>query len=244
MGRINVNSNPSGASFTFNGSNNVYTTPYSLRFSKSQTYKITFSKSGYVSKTISYRGGSGDINVKLERVQKKSDQNPGQEDMVRVNINSDPAGASFTMKGSNNAYKTPLSMRFSRSLTYSLTFSKPGYVSKTISYRGGSGDIFVSLDQAKQQKSNPKKNNKNPVNKQKPDNTKRVIKISSNPNGAAFVIAGNPSVNFTPASMTFTKNKTYHITFTMPGYLPKTIVYKGGSGNISVKLDKQPRLKH
>ena len=144
MVRINVNSNPSGASFTFTGSNNVYTTPTSLRFSKSLTYSITFTKPGYESKTISYRGGTGDIFVKLET--EHSQEPPQQEDMVRVNINSNPSGASFTFTGSNNVYNTPTSMRFSRSMTYNLTFSKPGYESKTISYRGGTGDIFVKLD--------------------------------------------------------------------------------------------------
>jgi hypothetical protein len=247
MVRVNVNSDPPGSTFVLSGGNDVMTTPTSMKFSKSVTYQITFSKPGYDSKTISYRGGNGDIFVKLER-EHKQEQKPGP-DMVRVNVNSDPSGATFVLSGGNDIMSTPTSMKFSKSVTYRITFSKSGYNSKTISYRGGTGDIFVHLEpQQQQHKPKPKVENK-PIKKQNPKNNDNIpdmvrVNVYTNPQGAAFVLAGGHDIMFTPISMKFSRSVTYHITFTMPGYFPKTIVYRGGTGDINVNLQKATKIKH
>jgi hypothetical protein len=75
------------------------------------------------------------------------------------------------------------------------------------------------------------------------------VNVNSNPPGAAFVIVGGRDIMFTPISMKFSRSVTYRITFTMPGFLPKTIVYRGGTGDIFVNMQippikKPPKIRH
>lgn len=62
-----INSNPSGATVTISDLDGKFTTPFVENFRKGQEYKITFKLKGYIPKTIKYTGGSGDINVKLQK---------------------------------------------------------------------------------------------------------------------------------------------------------------------------------
>ncbi len=206
--RSNIDSNPSNAVVTISGDSNSYFTPVDMNFREGKSYTLTFSKDGYESKTISYTGGSGDIFVKLQK------KNIQEEE--KINIDSDPSGANFKISGDSNTYTTPRAKKFITDKTYQLTFWMDGYESKTISYTGGSGDIFVKL-----QKSGP---------------SESKISIDSDPSGAYFKVSGDSNTYTTPRARKFIVDKTYQITFWMDGYESKTISYTGGEGDIFVKL--------
>lgn len=65
--RTDILSNPSGATVYVNGSQ-IGRTPLEFRFRDGNTYKIELRKDNYYSVSFNYRGGSGNINKRLEQI--------------------------------------------------------------------------------------------------------------------------------------------------------------------------------
>jgi hypothetical protein len=161
--KANINTNPPGATWTISGSNDSGTTPDVGNFRQGRTYQITFSKPGFRNKTISYVGGSGNININLEL-----DVIPGSQ-LIKANINTNPPGATWTISGSNDSGTTPDVGNFRQGRNYQINFSKPGFKSQSKTYVGGSGDIFVDLER---------------------DRITYTLTVKSNVNGAVVFING------------------------------------------------------
>lgn len=118
---------------------------------------------------------------------------------IRVNINSNPTGAYFTIEGNPQVLSTPIQIKFRQGVTYKLTFTKDGYNPKTISYVGGSGDIMVTLESG---------NIFIPMN--------YTLTVNSNINGATVYI-NNQQYGTTPFSISLNQG-TYSITVRYSGY--------------------------
>lgn len=65
--RTNIASNPSGATVYIDGSR-IGQTPLEFRFRDGKMYKIELRKDNYHSLSFNYRGGSGNINKRLEQM--------------------------------------------------------------------------------------------------------------------------------------------------------------------------------
>jgi|GEM_PF-6802544 len=206
----NIDTDPQGATLQIKGDSLIYKTPITLKLRKGEKYIMTFSKKGYKSQTISHIGGNGDIYVDLSGKDKVK--------KVKVDITSDPDNANVKIKGEDNSFKTPATVKLKKGETYKITFSKNGYESKTIEYTGGDGDIHVNL---------------------KKENVNVKVDITSDPDNANVKIKGEDNSFKTPATVKLKKGETYKITFSKNGYESKTIKYTGGEGDIHIKLKKE-----
>lgn len=62
------------------------------------------------------------------------------QNTVQVNVNTDPSGAYFTI-GQSKYGPTPITIPLIINQIYEITFTMPGYQTKTIKYKAGTGNI-------------------------------------------------------------------------------------------------------
>lgn len=65
--RTQISSSPSGAAIYVDGSH-IGQTPMEFRFRDGKMYKVELRKNNYCSESFNYRGGSGNINRRLEQI--------------------------------------------------------------------------------------------------------------------------------------------------------------------------------
>jgi hypothetical protein len=159
---------------------------------------------------------------------------------LNISVNSTPQGAYFTINPSSTKFgPTPTSVKLLKGRTFSLTFTKPGYGSKTISYYCDGNPIYVDLDGTNNEVrplEKDKKNEVRPLEQDKNNNDRHDrdrdrrsenppqppkpimfnLSINSNVNGAQVFINGQPAGAI---SSTFPLPQgTYSITVKANGY--------------------------
>ena len=110
--QVRVNTNPSGAYFTI-GQSKYGPTPTTVPMIINQYYELTFTMPGYQTQTITYKAGTGDINVNLIPL------------AYSLNITSSIAGADVYINGQLYG-KTPLTLTLNGG-NYSITIKMSGY---------------------------------------------------------------------------------------------------------------------
>jgi len=110
--QVKVNTNPSGAYFTI-GQSKYGPTPTTVPLINGQIYEITFTMTGYQTKTIQYKAGSGDINETLIPL------------TYSLSISANINGADVYINGQMYG-KTPLNLTLNGG-TYSVLIKMSGY---------------------------------------------------------------------------------------------------------------------
>nr|MBP7553178.1 PEGA domain-containing protein [Spirochaetota bacterium] len=118
---VKVITNPSGAYFTtaIDNASKFGPTPISIPLLKNRTYDFVFSKEGYKSKNVSFKPGTGDLNVTLEPLESSTQTN------YNLSVSSNVTGADVYIN--NQLYgKTPLNVSLP-SANYDVTVKLTGY---------------------------------------------------------------------------------------------------------------------
>jgi hypothetical protein len=206
-----ISSNPNGANVEIDGIDQVFFTPFEIRLRRGVKYNITFTKDGFYPKRVIFTGGSGDLSVSLDKK---------EVNRVKTSISSNPNGATVEISGMDDIFKTPFEVKLKRGENYKIVFTKDGFQTKVINYRGGSGDLDVELERKERERVR--------------------VDILSDPSGAEVEISGIDQTFTTPVKdLRLRRDVSYIIVFKKDGYHTKKINYVGGSGDISVKLDKK-----
>ncbi|HNZ25768.1 MAG TPA: PEGA domain-containing protein [Spirochaetota bacterium] len=117
---VKVVTNPSGIYFSTESDkvNKFGPTPVTIPLLRNRTYVFVFTKDGYQSKTISYKAGTGDLNVTLEPL-------AAPQINYNLSVSSNIAGADVYIN--NQPYgKTPLNVSLP-SASYNVTVKLAGY---------------------------------------------------------------------------------------------------------------------
>jgi len=116
---LRLTSTPAGAAIYKNGSSTYHVTPYTIPgLTAGTTYTFTLKKTGYVTKTASFKAVTGSTALTLPLSATPS-----------LNLTSSPSGATVYVNGVKQASLTPCTFNAAVAGTrYALTFSKAGYL--------------------------------------------------------------------------------------------------------------------
>ena len=133
---LSLSSTPTGAAIYLNGSYTYYVTPHTITgLTTGVIYTLRLQKTSYVTTTVSFKAIAGAATQTVTLSAAPS-----------LNLTSTPTGAAIYLNGSYTYYVTPHTITgLTAGITYTLGLQKPGYVTKTVSFKAIAGPSALTL---------------------------------------------------------------------------------------------------
>jgi len=209
---LSLTSNPTGAAVYRNGSYTYHVTPYLITgLTAGVTYALSLKKTGYVTKTASFKAVAGSTALTLTL--------SAMPTPPSLSLTSSPPGATVSVNGVKQASLTPCTFKNEVPGThYALTFSKVGYVTQTVQSTATAVNASLTVVLKKI----------------------LVLNVTSIPTGATVYINNVKQVSLTPCSITgYTYGTVLNFTLSKAGYLSSSQTFSTqveGTSNISATL--------
>jgi hypothetical protein len=210
---LNITSSPPGATVYINNVRQASLTPYTFKTAVPGTlYTVAFSKVGYVAQTtkITPTTTASAVAVILKKV-------------LVFNITSSPTGATVYINKVKQPKLTPYAFKTAvPGTSYTVTFSKVGYVAQTVQITAPSSNYNLSVVLKKA----------------------LVLYVTSSPSGATVYVNNVKQASSTPCTITgYAYGTVLNLLLNKTGYLPYSkafSIWTTSPSHISTKLLKMP----